>query len=73
MFFDYARYSENTLNDIVTPLQINLASAGIELTFDVRAFRLLEVDLGLRYSYKIEDPFGGQSNNFEFLLLRVGI
>ncbi|MDX2304996.1 MAG: hypothetical protein NW226_19450 [Microscillaceae bacterium] len=73
LFLDYANYTEDVFNDAGTPAKVNLSSAGLELTFDVRAFRLLEVELGARYSYKLKNPFRGEDNKFEFLLLRIGI
>ncbi|MCB9291311.1 MAG: PD40 domain-containing protein [Lewinellaceae bacterium] len=49
-------------------------SSGLELTFDVRAFRLLEVDFGIRYSYLLGDDLlkdGAQRHQFDFLLLSI--
>jgi hypothetical protein len=50
-----------------------LRSAGVDLTFDVRVFRLLDVDLGLRYSYLFDPARGpnGLRNQFNFLLLGI--
>jgi hypothetical protein len=54
-----------------------MTSAGVELTFDIRLLRLLEVDLGVRYSYLLENAASFSSTGlpyrFEFLLLRIGI
>ncbi len=48
-------------------------STGLELTFDVRFLRLLEVDFGLRYSYVLEDELspGRNRHQFDFLLLSI--
>ncbi|MFT5913868.1 MAG: hypothetical protein ACJAWV_001615 [Flammeovirgaceae bacterium] len=50
-------------------------SAGVELTTDLRTFRLLEIDLGVRYTYRM-DEFARSTNNtphlFEFLLIQIG-
>ncbi len=48
-------------------------SAGLELTFDVRALRLLEIDFGVRYSYVLGDDFlpQGGRHQFDFLLLSI--
>ncbi len=48
-------------------------STGVELTFDVRFFRLLEVNFGFRYSYLLRNallPVGGR-NQFDFLLISI--
>ncbi len=46
-------------------------SFGAELTFDFRAFRLLDVELGARYS-RLLDTFGSrQPNHFDFILIRI--
>jgi hypothetical protein len=51
-----------------------IRSAGIELTLDFRALRLLEVDLGLRYSYTFDPELtpGQKKHHFDFLLLKIG-
>ncbi|MGB0524716.1 MAG: TolB family protein [Flammeovirgaceae bacterium] len=80
LFFDAASYQldgvsaplfgrERGLNDF----QLNLTSVGFELTTDFRAFRLLDVDLGARYSYKIDYELIGDSSphSIEFLLVRI--
>ncbi|MCO6477135.1 MAG: hypothetical protein J5I94_10970, partial [Phaeodactylibacter sp.] len=48
-------------------------TTGLELTFDVRFLRLLEVDFGLRYSYVLEDDLspGRNRHQFDFLLLSI--
>lgn len=52
-----------------------MRSTGVELTFNVRALRLLEVDLGVRYSYLLDATFWGIANphKFDFMLLSIGI
>ncbi|MCB0563535.1 MAG: hypothetical protein KDD01_04085 [Phaeodactylibacter sp.] len=48
-------------------------STGVELTFDVRVLRLLEIDFGLRYSYLLGDDFlpDGGRHQFDFLLISI--
>jgi hypothetical protein len=50
----------------------NYRSLGAELTFEFRAFRLLDVELGARYS-RLLDPLSNQNaNQFDFLVIRIG-
>jgi len=51
-------------------------SFGAELTFDLRLFRLLDANLGVRYSYLMDvdktlDP-GRNANQIDFILLSIG-
>lgn len=47
-------------------------SLGAELTANFRAFRLLDVELGARYS-RLLDPLSNRNENqFDFLVLRIG-
>ncbi len=48
-------------------------STGVELTFDVRFFRLLEVNFGFRYSYLLGNDFlpASGKNQFDFLLISI--
>ncbi len=48
-------------------------SAGAELTFDIRALRLLEIDFGLRYSYLFNESLApdGQRHQFDFLVISI--
>ena len=48
-------------------------SYGAELRFDVRFLRLLEVDLGVRYSYLQDKAYAphGQQHQFDFLLISI--
>lgn len=50
-----------------------LTSSGIELTFDFRLFRVLDMNLGLRYSYLWNKTYAPQSkvHQFDFLLLGI--
>lgn len=50
-----------------------MRSAGLELTFDFRLFRLLEVDAGARYSYLLDPAFApnGNRHQFDFLVLSI--
>ena len=49
------------------------SATGLELTFDLRFLRLLEIDFGLRYSYVLGDDFlpDGGRHQFDFLLLSI--
>ena len=51
----------------------DLHSSGLELTFDIRLLRLLEVNLGARYSYLWNKSLApnGQVHQFDFLLLSI--
>lgn len=87
VFFDIARYTrdlvslripEGTFNN--GGFSFNLRSIGLELTTDFRAFRLLDVDLGVRYSFKLDNNVEAEvinsntptaSHSFEFLLVRI--
>ncbi len=48
-------------------------STGVELRIDFRAFRLLEIDLGVRYSYLLDQDRAptGQVHQFDFLLISI--
>ncbi len=49
-----------------------MRSAGIELGFDCRFLRLLEVDLGVRYSYLMDDRFvRDDRHQFDFFVLSI--
>lgn len=50
-----------------------IGSAGLELTVDFRAFRLLEIDAGARYSYLFDPQYGpnGSRHQFDFLLISI--
>ena len=73
VFFDYAKFDTDLvfLNSIFD--DNSLSSTGIELRFDFRALRLLEIDLGVRYSYLIDEAFapGGRQHQFDFLLISI--
>ena len=88
LFFDYGNRKINPFPDIreveVSPGQMEdrlvylsldqaMKSAGVELTFDFRAFRLVEVDLGMRYSYLLNPELSsnGQRHQFDFLLISI--
>ena len=70
LFYDFTALNSETFGNGT----VFMRSAGVELTFDIRAFRLLEVDLGVRYSYLLDGGFFGLNPNvFDFMLLRIGI
>ena len=80
IFYDQATYSRDGYRTAVggvpvgvSASEITLRSAGIELTTDFRAFRLLDIDLGVRYSYLYDYQTGRESSphSFEFLLVRI--
>ena len=50
-----------------------LHSIGLDLTADIRFFRLLDIDLGMRYSYLFNQDYapGGTPHQFEFLLINI--
>ncbi len=49
-------------------------SLGVEWTFDIRLLRLLDVDVGFRYSYLLDPDLSpdGSSHQFDFLVLSIG-
>jgi hypothetical protein len=69
VFFDYARLSGDTPFDNVWTQR----STGVELTFDIRFFRLVEVDFGFRYSRLLGNSFlpSNGRNQFDFLLISI--
>ena len=82
LFYDHSRVIlNNTSIDDLTPLspvtfngsvpyaEDVYESAGIELTFDVRTFRLVDFDLGLRFSYPLNT--NQYSNKVEFILSSI--
>lgn len=50
-----------------------MRSTGLELTFDVRALRLLEIDFGVRYSFLFDQALAPdqQQHQFDFLLISI--
>ncbi len=70
LFYDFGRA------EIKEPFDIgrNVRSMGVELGFDVRLIRLLDVDFGLRYSYLLDENLApnGQQHQFDFFLISIG-
>ena len=54
-------------------MQRNINSTGVELRFDFRAFRLLEIDAGVRYSYLLNENLApnGNVHQFDFLVISI--
>jgi hypothetical protein len=72
LFYDYAQ--ARTYDTSFFTVNDAMISTGVELTFDVRFLRLVEADLGFRYSYLLSAKYaGGQPHQFQFLLFRLGI
>ncbi|MCU0445428.1 MAG: hypothetical protein MUE85_10965 [Microscillaceae bacterium] len=73
-FYDFAQANLTSWRPFI-PRQDNISSMGVELTFDVRFLRLIEADLGFRYSYVPNARYtpNGQNHQFQFLLFRLGI
>ncbi len=77
-FFDAAIVN---FNSIYPPFQRTIIrvdymrSMGFDLTFDTKILRLLELEIGVRYSYLLDYRLVGQKipHNFQFLFLGVGI
>ena len=69
-FYDFGRAQLTDPFDVTR----NVRSLGIDLGFDVRVIRLLDVDFGLRYSYLLDENLapGGQQHQFDFILLSIG-
>ncbi len=70
VFFDIGQVSFDS--ELVQSTD-NINSAGIELGFDLRAVRLVEVDLGVRYSYAFSPGFttNGRNHQFEFFVVSI--
>ncbi|MCB9278779.1 MAG: PD40 domain-containing protein [Lewinellaceae bacterium] len=68
-FFDYGRRE----NDSPFTGSNQFSSTGLELRFDVRLLRLVEADLGLRYSYLLNAAYApqGQVHQFDFLVISI--
>lgn len=69
-FFDYSRLSLTT-----PPFQSgnNMHSTGLEIGFDFRALRLVEVDMGIRYSYLFNPELSGNQmrHQFDFFVISI--
>jgi Tol biopolymer transport system component len=75
LFYDYSLFrvtEPHILNTIYGFGSEVRASTGVEITFDFRALRILEVDLGFRYSYLL-NATSGRNYQIDFLLFRIGI
>ncbi len=73
LFFDWGVYQYDLAPGLLRPVSQGFQrSVGLELTFDVRFIRLLEVDLGVRGSYLLDDS-SGTPFTFDFLLFNIGI
>ena len=47
-------------------------SVGFELGLDFRALRLVEVDMGIRYSYLLNTDFtGGSPHQIDFFVISI--
>ena len=68
-FFDYGRRE----NDSPFTGSNQFSSTGLELRFDVRLLRLVEADLGLRYSYLLNAAYApqGKVHQFDFLVISI--
>ncbi len=68
-------FYDHGLRKLNFPFEVQdvINSTGFELTFDFRAFRLLEIDIGVRYSYLLNKNFAPaqQQHQFDFLLLSI--
>jgi hypothetical protein len=87
-FFDYGRLTIDPFPDMrrvqvsegqfedrlfLVSLEEPMKSAGVELTVDFRAFRLVEVDLGVRYSYLLDLSLAphNRRSEFDFFLISI--
>lgn len=70
LFYDFGRATISDPFDVTR----NVRSMGVELGFDVRAIRLLDIDFGVRYSYLLDQNLApnGQQHQFDFFLLSIG-
>ena len=67
LFYDHGFFRSDLFRDL------DLRSAGMELTFDIRALRLVEVDLGVRYSYLIDPSLDRDEGRHQFTFLLISI
>ncbi len=72
-FFDYGDLKTGFPFDNNDFLNGSMTSTGVELRFDVRAIRLVDIDFGVRYSYLFERDYapGRQQHQFDFLLISI--
>lgn len=70
VFFDIGQVS---FDSELVQSSDNINSAGIELGFDLRALRLVEVDLGVRYSYAFTPGLtaNGRNHQFDFFVISI--
>ncbi len=69
-FYDYGSFGVNDFPFNSTTQ--NMSSVGFELGFDIRAFRLLEIDFGVRYSYLLNENFAaGNRHQFDFFVISI--
>jgi len=86
-FFDFSEASLDPIlvSDFITDPNLNpnaqfeflnrrYKSVGVELTFDFRFFRIVDLDLGVRWSYLLdqENVSGFNQNQFEFIFFGIG-
>ena len=71
LFFDYSKISISSFPFRQFSTQMN--SMGIELGIDFRALRLVEVDLGVRYSYLLNQNLapGRNQHQFDFFVVSI--
>lgn len=77
-FFDYTNYQIDRVasadGQVASSLiDIDLKSVGMELLFDFRIMRLLDAEMGVRYSYLMDYEVLGNSSphSFEFVFLNL--
>ena len=70
-FYDYGRIGIKSFP--FESSSLNMSSVGLELGIDFRAFRLVEVDLGVRYSYLMNETFAlhGTRHQFDFFVISI--
>lgn len=70
VFFDYGRFGVSSF-----PFQKRydqMSSVGFEMGLDFRALRLVEVDMGVRYSYLLNTDFtGGSPHQIDFFVISI--
>ncbi len=84
-FFDYSQFRINThdisefrsdrrpeLSGRFPGVNGELRSAGVEVLFDFRFIRTLDMSLGFRYSYLLEDEFEDRTK-FDFVVVSLGV
>ena len=66
-------FASNQITGSYNPNSQVFRTFGTEVTFDFRLFRLLDIEMGFRYNYLLDNTLVGlPKSNTQVLLLRIG-